>query len=457
MSAEWWASDCNKSSTRPLPDQLAQNYGGYIFAIITYTAAAFYSAYWMYLYIRLWRKESKRVQDLVWSKLPHFLFIVFWASATGCITRATWMLAAEWRYKSEENLISQQRKLEMLVEQGKVFIGYRIFRALETPFLSVTYLIILDRLTKHAVRLLVLDRSSGKIGNASRGMDKVKSRLRRLNIVIIVLVSLSSSLGVVASMASAHYLSAQVAFLQQAVAACGPAGESTNESKAMKLKADAANENASLAFFIQSISDVVCIGLISFMYFVIGPVCLSILGRVRKLLQTARDRIVDLASGGAPRQRENLSKSRKTSNAPERSSHSAVLDRAITSALDHRKRYKLSYITSLVAFIIRSLFVIFIAMTTFQQASTKDCRPCDGNCQQLGALIGSWYLYNTWFSGTAFAITTPVAFSVGVWCMMNPTERLLLQTGELPDVELNVALEESVFSEGHDESSWGGQ
>jgi hypothetical protein len=345
----------------------------------------------------------------------------------------------------------------LIIEQEQVFVVYRIFRALETPFLSITYLVILDRLTRHAVRLMQLDQlespiNNGKIGRISRVSDvnSVGNRLRRLYNVIIVLVTLSGLLGVAAAIASAHFLSERVALLHQAAAACGPAGESTDASiKIFKGVAEAANARASYAFLIQSISDVVSIVLISFMYFVIGPVCLNILSRSRKLLQSARDKIVVLAGGAPPSSRSESNKGRQMSDLSmqsgatgNRPGSSAILDRAIASALDLRDRYKLSYMTSLVAFIARSLFVIFIGMSTFQQSIDDnkdgiiDCAPC-GTCQPLGSLIGNWYLYNTWFSGTAFAITTPVAFSVGVWCMMTPSERLLLRASALPQAGRN--------------------
>ena len=108
MSAEWWSAACNASASRPLPQKLSENYGGYAFAITTYILAAFFSAYWLVLFIRLQRDEGRRTRELLWSKLPTFLSVVFLASVSGAITRAGWMHAAVYRFRMDYAPEAQQ-------------------------------------------------------------------------------------------------------------------------------------------------------------------------------------------------------------------------------------------------------------------------------------------------------------------------------------------------------------
>jgi hypothetical protein len=88
-----------------------------------------------------------------------------------------------------------------------------------------------------------------------------------------------------------------------------------------------------------------------------------------------------------------------------------MVDKAIRTALGQRDRYIWSYATTFIAFIVRSLFIVSVAIQAFETGSSSKCSVC-GSCQSLGLLIGTWYVYNTWFSGILFAISTPVAFCV---------------------------------------------
>jgi hypothetical protein len=137
-----------------------------------------------------------------------------------------------------------------------------------------------------------------------------------------------------------------------------------------------------------------------------------------------------------------------------RSMATEMVDKAIRTALGQRDRYIWSYATTFIAFIVRSLFIVSVAIQAFETGSSSKCSVC-GSCQSLGLLIGTWYVYNTWFSGILFAISTPVAFCVSgakdpppptspsasasraphpclpVWCMMSSKERQLLRTGKI--------------------------
>jgi hypothetical protein len=280
------------------------------------------------------------------------------------------------------------------------------------------------------------------------GFKFSKLHLRRLYICITTLVALSSMVGIAASIASAKYLTDEADSLGQAAAACDASGQPTPQSSLLSAAAAASNRHAGQAFFAQSISDVVCIALITVMYVVIGPITLLILRGAREFLQSTRANMQQLPPQMSPRLTGDFG--RNTSGQLQQRqpagasvtvrggscAASDMVDIAFESALDQHTRYIVSYATVLAAFVIRSLFIIFVAIQAFEEGSNPSCSLC-GTCQSLGTLIGTWYLYNTWFSGIAFALTTPVAFCVSIWCMMNAKERQLLRSGVLPDSEVD--------------------
>ena len=418
MSVEFWSAACNASASRPLSQKLQENAGGYYFAIITYTAAAVYSGYWMLKYYKLRLSEGIKINDLVWSKLGIYLFVVFLASLSGAVTRAGWMLAAEYRFSRDYATTDQEFYL-LDREELQVYVHYRIMRAIETPFLNIAFLMVLNRLTKHANTVS----ASGKVGISQSARGKLKMLFK----VIMMLVSISSAVGILSSFASAKYLNDISGSLLNAALKCDVNGSATQLSRSFFAQANLVRVSSSQAFFAQSLSDVICIVLITIMFSVIGPVSLYTLRQARSLLEDARGRVADLAEGDKlPRPSTNFfpSTTKRTTgtynaeqSAPIHSSNTTssvfndgrsmaaeMVDNAIDTALGQRDRYIWSYATTFIAFIVRSLFIVSVAIQAFETGSNSKCSVC-GSCQSLGLLIGTWYIYNTWFSGILFAQT----------------------------------------------------
>jgi hypothetical protein len=462
MSVEFWSAACNASASRPLSQKLQENAGGYYFAIATYTAAAVYSGYWMLKYYVLRLSEGRRIDDLVWSKLGIYLFVVFLASLSGAVTRAGWMLAAEYRF-SRDYAITDQEFYLLDREELQVYVHYRIMRGIETPFLSIAFLMVLNRLTKHAYTVS----ASGKVGLS----QSARGKLRMMFKGIMILVSICSAIGISSSFASAKYLNDISGSLLNAALKCDVNGSATQLSRSFFAQANLVRVKSGQAFFAQSLSDVVGIVLITIMFSVIGPVSVYTLRQARVLLEDARGRVAGLAEGdklhrptanrttgtydaeqSAPIYNSNTTSSVFNSG---KSMAAEMVDNAIDTALGQRDRYIWSYATTFIAFIVRSLFIVSVAIQAFESGSSSKCSVC-GSCQSLGLLIGTWYVYNTWFSGILFAITTPVAFCVSgindppspsplkkpasraphpclpVLCMMSTKERELLRIGKMP-------------------------
>ena len=183
MSVEFWSAACNASASRPLSQKLQENAGGYYFAIAAYTAAAVYSGYWMLKYYVLRLSEGRRIDDLVWSKLGIYLFVVFLASLSGAVTRAGWMLAAEYRFSRDYAMTDQEFYL-LDREELQVYVHYRIMRGIETPFLSIAFLMVLNRLTNHAFTVKSMDQRSRRSGASASGKvgisQSTKGKLRML-------------------------------------------------------------------------------------------------------------------------------------------------------------------------------------------------------------------------------------------------------------------------------------
>jgi hypothetical protein len=281
MSVEFWSAACNASASRPLSQKLQENAGGYYFAVITYTAAAVYSGYWMLKYYVLRLSEGRRIDDLVWEKLGIYLFVVFLASLSGAVTRAGWMLAAEYRFTRDYAITDQEFYL-LDREELLVYVHYRIMRAIETPFLNIAFLMILNRLTNHAYTVS----ANGKVGISQSSKGKLKTLFK----VIMMLVSISSAIGIFSSFASAKYLNDISGSLLNAALKCDVNGSATQLSRSFFAQANVVRVQSSQAFFAQSLSDVICIVLITIMFSVIGPVSLYTLRQARLLLETARGR-----------------------------------------------------------------------------------------------------------------------------------------------------------------------
>ena len=425
MSVEFWSAACNTSASRPLSQKLQENAGGYYFAIATYIAAALYSGYWMSKYYVLRHSAGRRLDDLVWSKLGIFLFVVFLASVSGAVTRAGWMLAAEYRFSRDYAMNDQDF---YLLDRGElqVYVHYRIMRGIETPFLSIAYLMVLNRLTNHAFTVKSMDQQSRRSGASASGevgiSQSTKGKLRMLFKVILVMVSISSAIGISSSFASAKYLNDISGSLLNAALKCDMNGSATAISRSFFAQANLVRVQSGQAFFAQSLSDVVCIVLIITMFSVIGPVSLYTLRQARIFLESARSRVAGLTAEDNVTQAPIRISGAFDADQPTQIDSSSVLaggrtlatemmDSAIRTALDQRDRYIWSYATAFIAFIIRSLFIVFVAIQAFDTDSSSKCSKC-GSCQNLGLLIGTWYVYNTWFSGVLFAISTPVAFCV---------------------------------------------
>ena len=206
------------------------------------------------------------------------------------------------------------------------------------------------------------------------GFKFSKLHLRRLYTCIMTLVALSSMVGIAASIASAKYLTDEANSLGQAAAACDASGQPTPQSSLLAAAAAASNRLAGRAFFAQSIGDVVCIALITVMYVVIGPITLIILRGAREFLQSTRANMQQLSPQRSPRLTGDFG--RNTSGQLQQRqpagasvtvrggscAASDMVDIAIESALDQHTRYIVSYATVLAAFVIRSLFIIFVAI-----------------------------------------------------------------------------------------------
>jgi hypothetical protein len=423
MSVEFWSTACNASASRPLSQKLRENAGGYYFAIATYTAAAVFSGYWMLKYYVLRLSEGRKIDDLVWSKLGIYLFVVFLASLSGAVTRAGWMLAAEYRF-SRDYAISDQEFYLLDREELEVYVHYRIMRGIETPFLSIAFLMVLNRLTNHANTVS----ASGKVGISQSARDKLRMMFK----VIMMLVSICSAIGISSSFASAKYLNDISDSLLNAALKCDVNGSATQLSRSFFAQANLVRVKSSQAFFAQSLSDVLGIVLITIMFSVIGPVSLYTLRQARLLLEDARGRVAGLAEGDKLHSHTATFTKRTTGTGTYDAEQSApiynskttssvfnggksmaaeMVDNAIDTALGQRDRYIWSYATTFIAFIVRSLFIVSVAIQAFETGSSSKCSVC-GSCQSLGLLIGTWYVYNTWFSGILFAVTTPVAFCV---------------------------------------------
>ena len=466
MSVEFWSAACSSSVTRPLSQQLEQNAGGYWFAIFMYSAAALFSGYWMFKYYSLRLSEGRGLHVFVWSWLGIFLFVVFLASLSGAVTRAGWMSAAEFRFRRDYATTRQQFYLldrdELLVYQH-----YRIFRAIETPFLNVVELMVLSRLTNHVYTMKSSDDAEKSDSTLPKiGLSQLsKKGLKTLFKAITILVSLSSAVGIASSFASAKYLSDICESLLNAALKCDVNGSNTDLSRSFFSEANLTRKLSGQSFFIQSLSDIFCIFLISAMFSVVGSAALYSLRRARLYLENARskvqvlkegDTVTSRLTGSFPVNGTGVQDSSFTIAKQGKQMATDMVDGAIRVAGEQRKRYVFSYVSVVVAFIVRSLFIMFVGIQAFtaDAASSSNCGRC-GNCLPLGTLIGTWYVYNTMFSGILFALSTPVSFCVSgdnpihatspsatptppqhhccfsVWCMMSNQERLVLHTGRL--------------------------
>jgi hypothetical protein len=453
---------CNSSFTRPLSQKLELNAGGYWFAIVMYAGAALYSGYWLMKYFHLRLAVGNRLDEVVWSKLGLFLLATFLASSSGAVTRAGWMRAAEFRFRAISATSPQEKYLHER-EEELVFVYYRIMRAVETPFLNIVYLMVLSRLTNHAYTMKSNeDNLDDTRRDSSFGISRYsKVQLKVLFSAIMVLVSLCSAIGFGSSFASAKYLEDSSELLLKAALTCERNGSDTSSSSLYFQDAEVARKISSYSFFIQSVSDVVSISLITIMFSVIGPVALYTLHLARLFLEGARSKVVGLAHGGnipdrdssTPRNAEVSENQLNGFTVLDRGKRMAteMVDSAIRAALGQRNRYIASYLSAFAAFIVRSVFIVFVAIQS--EDKNSQCSVCEP-CQTLGSLIGRWYILNTWFSGIMFAITTPVAFCVSgnnmpllltshsfpcssdccllVWCMMSNKERRVLRAGEMP-------------------------
>ena len=263
--------------------------------------------------------------------------------------------------------------------------AFYVAYGIEVLCLSLAKLMVLGRFVKHVLRSLQRELAAAGHSNVWYG----EKRLQRLGRGLVVIVLLCGATGVVANCAAAVYAAQSASISTQAAASCSALGKDTNASIALYAEANALQANGNLASTGQNLCEVVALVLIISAFVAVGPLVLYVNRRAQALCRHA------IKVVGRMPETESAFRATSTSSritAGSKSMAQGMLNIALHSAIDMRKRVMAAFVVVLCSFLPRAALDSMLCFANFNKSLNTQCCPCC-SCQTTNYLVGNWLRY----------------------------------------------------------------
>lgn len=175
----------------------------------------------------------------------------------------------------------------------------------------------------------------------------------------------------------------------------------------------------------QNLCEVAAVLLICLSFFYVVPVSLAVLRRAQITLQGKIRLIGSMQANDTDLQNVNM----KNLNAFSSPEHMArhMVRQSLQASISQRRRLLVTNSIVLLTFIPRCVFVVFVAVSNFNNKFNTDCALCD-SCQTIGRVLTE-YLFVTPESYLGVScLSSALPLAVGLWGMLSGNDRQLLRT-----------------------------